>query len=194
MNIKTIVVGDIQTNCYIIEHGGEYAVIDAGESAEEIIANLLAPPKYIFATHGHFDHVTAVPRLLQEYPSAKFYMHPLDRDGAGFALFVPADKISEIHEYKDGDTLTLGDIEITVISTPGHSEGSVTLKAEDCLFSGDTLFRETCGRVDFPGGNMAEMRVSLKKLAALEGDFRVYPGHGPSTTLAHERAHNIYMK
>jgi Zn-dependent hydrolases, including glyoxylases len=200
MKIKTIVVGDVQTNCYIIEHGGEYAVIDAGANAAEIIASLPAPPKYIFATHGHFDHVTAVPKLLAEYPAAKFYMHKADcvgladKDGAGFAMFVPADEIGEINTYKDGDVFTLGGTEIRVIETPGHSKGSVTLMSENCLFSGDTLFFETCGRVDFPGGSMGDMRSSLKRLSALMGDFRVYPGHGPVTTLEHERANNIYMR
>ena len=194
MTVQTIVVGDIQTNCYIIEDGGEAAVIDAGGDVAAIVTALPVPPKYVFATHGHFDHVLAVPELLREFPAAKFYMHDADKDFRGITGFVPAREIAEIHTYKEGDRLALGDAEVEVLETPGHSKGSVTLKVADSLFTGDTLFFETCGRVDFPGGNIEEMLRSLRKLSELKGGASVFPGHGEETTLKHERRNNRYMR
>ena len=95
--------------------------------------------------------------------------------------------------YQDGDKLTLAGTGFTVLRTPGHTPGSVCLLAEDVMFSGDTLFAGSCGRTDLPGGNASRMKASLARIAALEGDYRVLPGHGGVTTLEHERQNNPYL-
>ena len=95
--------------------------------------------------------------------------------------------------YQDGDKLTLAGTGFTVLRTPGHTPGSVCLLAEDVMFSGDTLFAGSCGRTDLPGGNASRMKASLARIAALEGDYRVLPGHGGVTTLEHERKNNPYL-
>ena len=96
--------------------------------------------------------------------------------------------------YEDGNEIPLDSLRFTVLETPGHTPGSVCLRCGDLLFTGDTLFAGSCGRTDFPGGNGAAMRASLRRLAALPGDCTVLPGHGPATTLARERQFNPYMK
>ncbi len=100
----------------------------------------------------------------------------------------------DIGTYKDGDVFTVSGLTFDVIETPGHSPGSVTLRCSNALFSGDTLFRDSCGRTDLEGGNMETMLASLKKLSALEGNYEVYPGHGDSTNLDRERSFNYYVK
>lgn len=96
--------------------------------------------------------------------------------------------------YAEGDVLSLGSLSITVLETPGHSAGSVTLAVEDVLFTGDTLFAGSCGRTDLAGSSPRAMRDSLRRLAALDGDRRVLPGHGRETTLSHERKRNFYLR
>lgn len=96
--------------------------------------------------------------------------------------------------YSQGDTVELAGVSFRVLHTPGHTPGSVCLAAEDHLFSGDTLFQSSCGRTDLPGGSWEQIRNSLKRLAALETDYTVYPGHGPTTTLAQEKMYNPYMR
>ena len=102
--------------------------------------------------------------------------------------------IPDLCTYDDGDTLPLGGLTIEVITTPGHTEGGVTLRVGDALFTGDTLFAGSMGRTDFPGGNAGTMYESLRRLAALPGDYQVYPGHMDSTTLESERKNNTYLK
>lgn len=98
------------------------------------------------------------------------------------------------HTYTEGDVLDLAGLSIRVLHTPGHTPGSVCLMVEDTLFSGDTLFQDSCGRTDLPGGSWATILQSLKRLAQLEGDYTVCPGHGPATTLAEEKRYNPYMR
>lgn len=98
------------------------------------------------------------------------------------------------HTYGEGDVVKEAGLEIRVLHTPGHTKGSVCLVVGDTIFSGDTLFEGSCGRTDLPGGSWTEIYQSLKRLAALTGDYKVYPGHGPATTLADERNWNPYMR
>ena len=98
------------------------------------------------------------------------------------------------HTYGEGDVLKLAGLSIRVIRTPGHTQGSVCLLAEDAMFSGDTLFEGSCGRTDLPGGDWAQILQSLKRLKAMDRDYKVYPGHGAATTLAEERMYNPYMR
>ena len=197
MNIKLMQVGPIGTNCYILEHDNKIAVIDPGDEAGRILAELKksdAQVEYILLTHGHYDHTTAVPELHQALPQAKIYIHQADANGAGSRLFPLAGQVDDLLLYDEGDTLPLGDLTIEVLHTPGHSPGSVTLKAGDALFTGDTLFAGDCGRTDLRGGSWEEILASLGRLGRLEGNFHVLPGHMDTSDLDTERQVNPYLR
>ena len=198
MKIKSMQVGELATNCYILvdETEKKAAVIDPGDEADRILAELNkldAQVEYILLTHGHFDHIGAVVQLHQALPQTKVYLHRADSRGTGFHVVPLADQVADLLYYDDGDTLILGSLTIHVIHTPGHTPGGVTLQVEDVLFTGDTLFYGSMGRSDFPGGNTAQLFASLKKLAQLEGDYQVLPGHEMTTTLDRERRSNVFM-
>lgn len=200
MKITALQVGPIMTNCYILsdETAGVCACIDPGDEpqrVEQAIAATGCELRAIYLTHGHFDHWTGVRGLLQSHPDVPVYIHKKDvTDGRGGDLLFP--RLGETNQryYSEGDALTLGSLTVSVMETPGHSEGSVCLLAGDVIFAGDTLFRMSCGRTDFPGGSYGAILRSLARLARLEGDYTVYPGHESATTLNFERSHNPYMK
>ncbi len=197
MNIKLMQVGPIGTNCYILEHDNKIAVIDPGDEAGRILGELKksdAQVEYILLTHGHYDHTTAVPELHKALPEAKIYIHQADANGAGSRLFPLAGQVDDLLLYDEGDTLPLGALTIEVLHTPGHSPGSVTLKAGDVLFTGDTLFAGDCGRTDLRGGSWEEILVSLGRLGRLEGNYHVLPGHGGTSDLDTERQVNRYLR
>lgn len=197
MNIKLMQVGPIGTNCYILEHDNKIAVIDPGDEAGRILAELKksdAQVEYILLTHGHYDHTTAVPELHQALPETKIYIHQADANGAGSRLFPLAGQVDDLLLYDEGDILPLGDLTIEVLHTPGHSPGSVTLKAGDALFTGDTLFAGDCGRTDLRGGSWEEILVSLGRLGRLEGNYHVLPGHERTSDLDTERQVNRYLR
>ena len=197
MQVKMMQVGPIGTNCYILESEHQIAVIDPGDEAGRILAELKksdAQVEYILLTHGHYDHTTAVPELHQALPQAKIYIHQADANGAGSRLFPLAGQVDDLLLYDEGDALPLGDLTIEVLHTPGHSPGSVTLKAGDALFTGDTLFAGDCGRTDLRGGSWEEILASLGRLGRLEGNFHVLPGHGDTSDLDTERKINPYLK
>lgn len=199
MKVKLLRVGPIGTNCYILEDDQTNlaAVIDPGDEPEliqEALEKEGVEVRYLLLTHGHYDHTTAVPALHRVYPQADIYIHQADANGAGSTLFPLAGEVDDLKLYDEGDVIRLGDHEIQVLHTPGHSPGSVTLKVEDVLFTGDTLFAGSCGRTDFPGGSYAQMMASLARLARLEGDFQVYPGHEGASTLERERRQNYFMR
>ena len=197
MNIKLMQVGPIGTNCYILEHDNKIAVIDPGDEAGRILAELKksdAQVEYILLTHGHYDHTTAVPELHQALPQATIYIHQADANGAGSRLFPLAGQVDDLLLYDEGDALPLGDLTIEVLHTPGHSPGSVTLKAGDALFTGDTLFAGDCGRTDLRGGSWEEILVSLGRLGRLEGNYHVLPGHERTSDLDTERQVNRYLR
>ena len=198
MLIKTLTVGQIETNCYVVtdENTLECAIIDPGDESNVIldyIEDHKLKPKYIFLTHGHFDHTMAV-NAVREETGAVVCMNRKDAgavlENAPFKFNPPADTIY----YKDGDRLTVGGLTFEVIETPGHTPGGVTLKCGDALFTGDTLFAGSCGRTDLYGGDMNELLRSLKRLADLPGNYEVYPGHMDSSTLDRERRYNYYIK
>lgn len=197
MNVQVMCVGPIETNCWFLEDAGELAVIDPGDEAGEIrkkIEETGLRPRYFLLTHGHYDHTTAVPDLHKAYPEAEIYIHKADAHGAGTTLFPLAGQVKGLRTYDEGDTLPLGSLTIQVLHTPGHSPGGVVLKAGDALFCGDTLFARNCGRTDLRGGSYEEILASLKRLGELEGDYHVYPGHGPDSTLEEERKYNPYLR
>jgi glyoxylase-like metal-dependent hydrolase (beta-lactamase superfamily II) len=202
MKIEIMSVGLIGTNCYLLwDETAENAaaIIDPGGDSAQILAKVKAldlKPQMILLTHGHFDHVMGVPEILKAYPDLPVYLtetdYPEARDGGQFGYRMG--EVSTIRFYDEGDTLTLGSLTIQVLRTPGHTPGSVVLQVEDALFTGDTLFSGSCGRTDFPGGSFADMQRSLQRLAALNGDYRVYPGHENGTTLERERRYNPFLQ
>ena len=199
MKVKLMQVGDLGTNCYILEDEGAKvtAVIDPGDEADRIRAEVEASGarvEYILLTHGHYDHTTAVPELHRVWPQAKIYIHRADANGAGSRLFPLAGQVDNLAYYAEGDTLSLGALTIQVLETPGHSPGSVTLRVGDVLFTGDTLFAGDCGRTDLRGGSYEQILASLKKLGELKGNFHVCPGHGGLSTLEQERKFNPYLR
>lgn len=198
MKVKLLRVGPIGTNCYILEDDQTNlaAVIDPGDEPEliqEALEKEGVEVRYLLLTHGHYDHTTAVPALHRVYPQADIYIHQADANGAGSTLFPLAGEVDDLKLYDEGDVIRLGDHEIQVLHTPGHSPGSVTLKVEDVLFTGDTLFAGSCGRTDLRGGSYEQIMVSLKRLGELEGDFHVCPGHDRTSTLEQERRYNPFL-
>ena len=199
MQVKVLQVGPIGTNCYLLEDEKTHvaAVIDPGDEAGRILQVIKddgVDVKYILLTHGHYDHTTAVPELHQALPQAEIYIHKADANGAGSRLFPLAGQIPDLKFYDEGDALTLGELTIQVLHTPGHSKGSVTLKVGDVLFCGDTLFAGSCGRTDLAGGSYDEIMASLKKLGELPGDYHVCPGHDVTSTLERERRSNPFLR
>lgn len=197
MKVKMMQVGPIGTNCYILEDGGKIAIIDPGDEAERILSilsRLDSRVEYILLTHGHYDHTTAVPELHRALPEARIYIHQADANGAGSRLFPLAGQVDDLLLYDEGDTLPLGNLTVEVLHTPGHSLGSVTLKARDVLFTGDTLFAGDCGRTDLRGGSYEQILASLGRLGRLEGNFHICPGHGETSTMDREREINPYLK
>lgn len=199
MKIQTLQVGPIGTNCYILSdpEAGKCAVIDPGEEASRVAAAVKGSgcaPCAILLTHGHYDHTGAVAALRQQWPDIPVYLSRLDQAGDNPYLRELFPPIAGAVDYGEGDTITVGTLTVEVLSTPGHSEGSVTLRCGDVLFCGDTLFAGSCGRTDFPGGSMKKMLASLRRLGRLEGDLAVYPGHMEPSTLERERMYNPYLQ
>ena len=198
MKVKLLRVGPIGTNCYILEDDQTNlaAVIDPGDEPEliqEALEKEGVEVRYLLLTHGHYDHTTAVPALHRVYPQADIYIHQADANGAGSTLFPLAGEVDDLKLYDEGDVIRLGDHEIQVLHTPGHSPGSVTLKVEDVLFTGDTLFAGSCGRTDLRGGSYEQIMQSLKRLGELKGGFHVCPGHEATSTLERERRSNPFL-
>ena len=195
MNILTLPLGSYQTNCYIAWADGADSciVIDPGYEPETVLVEVCRLGKSIDAillTHGHFDHVGGV-RFLAERVGCPIYIHSAE-------LSLPESftdgPLYYTQNYDEGDELALAGLSLQVLHTPGHTPGSVCLLCEDTMFSGDTLFMDSCGRTDFPGGDNGLMRKSLKRLAELPGDYKVLPGHGPATKVSEERKYNPYLR
>ena len=199
MEIKTLQVGPIGTNCYLLcdTGAGVCAVIDPGAEASRVAAAVQesgCTPCAILLTHGHYDHTGAVAALREQWPDIPVYLSRLDQAGDNPYLRELFPPIAGAVDYGEGDTIAVGTLTVEVLSTPGHSEGSVTLRCGDALFCGDTLFAGSCGRTDFPGGSMKKILASLRRLGRLEGDLAVYPGHMEPSTLERERMWNPYLQ
>ena len=197
MNIKTMQVGPLGTNCYLLEdeHTHAAAVIDPGGDGAQIEAQLLADGaelKLILLTHAHFDHTGGVAELHAAHPDVPVFLHPADASRLGSDVFPPIG--APTVPYGDGDVVKLGDLDIQVLHTPGHTPGGVCLLVGDALFTGDTLFQGSMGRIDFEGGSYEDIMASLARLAHLPGDFRVLPGHMDASTLERERKTNYYIR
>lgn len=206
LNVKTIPVGMLGTNAYLVTDSatGETAVIDPGFPQSDLLsaidACVLGKVTKILLTHGHYDHIGGV-AAVQKKTGAKIYLCEDEADfpqnsrlsldkmlGGRLESFAP-DVL-----FRDGDSIRLGETTFRVLQTPGHTVGSCCFVTEEVIFSGDTLFNGSMGRTDFPTGDPAAMMASLARLAALPGDYAVYPGHGPESTLEWERHNNPYMR
>lgn len=202
MLIKTLALGPLETNCYIVidEKTLACAVIDPAGDASTLLDYLEdnhLKCRFALLTHGHFDHVGAVNELLEE-TDAVLAMHKAD-DGATIGGdYYKFNAPEGTQFFAEGDVIAVDSLSFTVMETPGHTPGSVCLlcttpDGDRAIFSGDTLFRDSCGRTDFMMGSTEDMFRSLKRLAELPGDCEVYPGHGFSTTLSRERSVNYFM-
>ncbi len=206
MFLKRLSVGQLAVNCYIVadEDSKEAVIIDPGSAAERILKVVKENElkvKYIINTHGHADHISANQEILTE-TGAKLLIHqddieflqnselnlsPLIGQGEELAS-IKADRALE-----EGDSIKCGKLNFTVIHTPGHTPGSICLKLEQILFSGDTIFANGVGRTDFPGGSYQELRKSLAKILKFKEDLKLCPGHGLESTLDKVRRENAYI-
>lgn len=197
MIIKYVYIPNGYTNCYILadEKTKAAAIIDPGENVPEI-KELVKKDKLdvraIFLTHGHYDHVGGVAALRKRYKDIPVYLHP--EDAGKDTELMPTRALDPVTLWRDGDVVMVGELQVEVLHTPGHSAGSVTLRCQDVLFTGDTLFTQSVGRTDFPGGSQEALMASLKRLGELEGDYQVLPGHDTFTSLDQERQGNPYLK
>jgi len=216
MKIDYLILGEYQTNCYVLrkeslglrnnESAQDCLVIDPGLEAGELIEFLdekKLNPVAVLLTHGHIDHIAGVSALRNRYPEIKVYIHNLDAEMltepkinlsamTGSAFVTEAEDVS----LKERDIIDLAGVKLLVLHTPGHTPGGISLysKEDGVVFVGDTLFADSIGRTDFPGGSTSQLLGSVReKLFTLPEETQVYPGHGPATTIAAEKAHNPFF-
>jgi glyoxylase-like metal-dependent hydrolase (beta-lactamase superfamily II) len=212
LNIKTFVVNQLQENCYVVSDATREAVIiDCGayyDTERTAIVNYLRDndltPRHLLCTHGHFDHAFGIDTIFKEF-GLHPEIHEADRHlvedmdeqyRSMMGLPYHHDSVPVEHCLADGDIITFGTHRLRVIHVPGHSPGGLVFwcETEKTAFTGDTVFRMSVGRTDLPGGSWQQLMQSLRHLAALlPGDTRLYPGHGPITTMDDERSYNPYL-
>jgi glyoxylase-like metal-dependent hydrolase (beta-lactamase superfamily II) len=199
MEIKTLSVGIFAANCYIVEFDNKgVAIIDPGDEEDKISKELDGKNlKWILLTHGHADHIMGVnslknkynPKVIASIKEKEIIENPelnLSKQ-FGFSYRVSADL------YVQEGTINLDDYRVQILETPGHTPGSVIYIIENYMFTGDTLFKDSIGRTDLPGGDKISMKKTLEKLYKIETDYIVLPGHGPSTSLKYEQKNNPYF-
>ncbi len=205
MILRKLVVGSFASNCYIVgsEANKEGMIIDPGAETRKIVKkvkDLGLDIKLIVLTHGHMDHIGALSEVRQA-TNAEVAMHSNDIKslqgqpsnilfGLSYPALLPPDRL-----LKDGDSLDIGDLQFSVLHTPGHTPGGICLLGNGVVFTGDTLFNYGIGRADLPGGNESQLMDSIHtKLMVLPDDTVVYPGHGPDTTIGRERRGNPFLR
>jgi glyoxylase-like metal-dependent hydrolase (beta-lactamase superfamily II) len=204
VEVERLVVGPLATNCYLAKSGNEIAVIDPGADADEILARageLGGAVRLVVDTHGHIDHVSAN-RAVVEATGAALLVHELDaamllnpdRNLAALAG-MSADSPAATRRLKEGDRVRVGEAEFEVVHTPGHTPGGICLIGDGLAFTGDTLFVDSVGRVDFPGGSEELMMESLRRLQVLlRRDMMLYPGHGEPGTFGRALLVNPFLR
>jgi glyoxylase-like metal-dependent hydrolase (beta-lactamase superfamily II) len=203
IEIRSLEVGPLQANCYLLRCGedGCAAIIDPGDEAERLASAVRQAgikPQAILLTHGHIDHANAAAALKESF-GCPIYIHAADREiverGESPVLWgLVRNHCTVDREVADADEITIGKTRIGVLHAPGHTGGSVCYRVGSFLFTGDVLFRGSIGRTDLPGGSDAEMMKTLKtRISVLDGAIKVYPGHGPETTIEHEKKFNPFL-
>lgn len=194
MKFRHLALGDYQTNCYILyeENSETCVIIDPGYEPKRVMDAVKALGKRVEAillTHGHFDHVGGVKQIAQN-TLCKVYVHEEDLK---LPPYYTNGTLYYTHCYADGDILNMAGLEIEVMHTPGHTPGSVCLIVEDTIFTGDTLFKGSCGRTDI-GGDWETLQASLQRFKTLFPSFWIQPGHGDMTALIDELNYNPYLR
>jgi len=205
MIVKRLIVGPLESNCYIIsdENTKESLVIDPGDEPDRILDSINEnnfKVKYIVCTHAHFDHVGAVSDLKKETDAdivihkddIEIYKRAMDQAAFwGYGL----DSLPEPDRFvSEGDKLEVGALRFEILHTPGHSPGGICLYGEGIVITGDTLFAGSVGRTDFYGGDIKKLKSSFKRLMSLSDTVKVFPGHGPETTIGQERTDNFFSR
>lgn len=205
MIFEAMAVGSYMSNCYIVgsDKTKEAAIIDPGAEFSKIdskIIELGVTPKMILLTHAHGDHIGAVLELIDKY-NIPVYIHEDDAKALVDSninltkvLFRKEVTINPDVKLKDGDRITLGDLEFEIIHTPGHTPGGISIKVENIMMTGDTLFNHSIGRTDFPGGSFDQIIDSIRnKIFKYDDETIVYPGHNSPTTIESEKIGNPFM-
>ena len=205
MKIIRIIVTDYQTNCYLISSlKNNTVIIDPGGDPELIIESIEKNnlvPKFIINTHGHVDHITAN-NLFSEKYKIPVYIHEAEKDFLNDNHFnmtdfagVNYEPAKDIKFVKTGDVLNLDELEFKVFHTPGHTAGGITIRLENQLFTGDTIFRDSVGRTDLPTGSFKVLENSIKDVIfKFPDNYIIYPGHGPESTVIYEKENNPFIK
>lgn len=201
MKMIRFAAGPVRANCYILYNGSDALVIDPGGNQMRILKeaeDLGVTIRYVLLTHGHFDHAGAAACL--QRAGAEVYVHALDADklytdgNLGADMGFDFEKFHADKLLYDGDRLNLCGYDILVLHTPGHTAGSVCFVIEDCIFSGDTLFKGSIGRTDLGDGDLKALENSIRtKLYTLDGDYKLYPGHLGESTLRYEKNYNLFV-
>lgn len=200
--VRSVVVGPLQTNCYILgcRNTHDAVLIDPGSEVEKINALVKSEGlklKSIVLTHGHYDHIGCLDSFdLPVYIHSADVEMLLNSEKNLSAIFGGGIQFSpDIHILQDNDIISVGDLQLKVLHTPGHSPGCICLQVEDVLFSGDTLFYRGVGRTDLPGGSFAVLSESINKklMVGLNDQTLVFPGHGRSTTIKQEKEGNGFL-
>jgi hydroxyacylglutathione hydrolase len=210
MKIDHLILGEYENNCYVLRKSDEVSdclIIDTSlpdPKLNNFLKRHNLNPLAVIITHGHADHIVGLTDLRKNYPDIKVYIHDLDQHmlteaelnlsalvGRDFKT-APADVI-----VQDGDMIEIAGLKLKVLHTPGHTQGGICLYCQEdgVLFSGDTLFSDSIGRADFPGGDMEQLIQGIRaKLLTLPEETKVYPGHGQATTIKREKKFNQYLK
>ena len=203
VKVAVYTLGDLMTNCYCLYDRNDALLIDPGGPSQELIEFFVSQKlnlRYIINTHGHGDHIDGN-RMLQERYGVPILIHAADRRmllsaTANLSAFFGPGVVSPdaARTLEDRETVPLGEESLEVLATPGHSPGSICLYKPGLLFSGDTLFRESVGRTDFPGGDSRVLLTGIReRLLVLPPETVVLPGHGAPTTIGHEQLNNPFL-
>ena len=205
MTLRTLCLGELDTNCYVLWDENRIGmIIDPADEADKILSlveNERLDIQAVVLTHAHFDHMLAAKTVCAAL-GAPLYAGKGDEEAladpvrnlSGVFQMCPPIHMTADKTLTEGDVLSIGELSFTVLETPGHTPGCICLMGDGVLFSGDTLFRDSIGRVDFPGGDVPAMVASLRRLAQLPEDTTMYSGHGAATTIGREVKYNPYMQ
>jgi len=205
MKVENIVVGPLQVNCFVAydDESRDAIVIDPGDDGGKIIrliGDRSLSVSHIICTHAHFDHVGAV-RSLHKSTGAPVMIHKgdydiylrADRQGTLWGFHIEQPPEPDIY-LAEGDVVAFGRCRLEVLHTPGHSPGVISLFGEGVIFSGDTIFAGSVGRTDFPGGSLEDLKNSFARIIALPPETRIFPGHGPASTVGREKEDNFFAQ